>query len=87
MRPEVGPLGLVVLQSTGFRNIDCRYCYLPDRAIRKTMALSTVSHLAQLVFDNSLLKHELDIVWHAGEPLTLAPSYYSEAIKILVSES
>ena len=79
-----GPIGLVVLQSTGFCNIDCAYCYLPDRADpRQTMDLSTVEEMARLIFDPPLLKHNLDIVWHAGEPLTLTPSYYTQAIEII----
>lgn len=82
-----GPLGLVVLQSTGFCNIDCAYCYLPDRANpRQTMTLATVAEVVRLIFDRSLLKHELDIVWHAGEPLTLPPTYYSQAIEIIERE-
>ena len=79
-----GPIGLVVLQSTGFCNIDCAYCYLPDRANpRQTMELSTVEEVARLIFDSHLLKHDLDIVWHAGEPLTLSPDYYAQAIGII----
>jgi uncharacterized protein len=79
-----GPIGLVVLQSTGFCNIDCAYCYLPDRANpRQTMELSTVEEVARLIFDSRLLKQDLDIVWHAGEPLTLSPDYYAQAIAII----
>src|SRR5712692_3089260 len=84
MRPTVGPIGLVILQSTGFCNIDCSYCYLPDRAnSRQIMDLSTVAEVARLIFNPELLKHGLDIVWHAGEPLTLKPTYYREAIRII----
>jgi uncharacterized protein len=83
MRFMAGPIDLVVLQSTGFCNIDCGYCYLPERANpRQTMALSTVTEVARLIFEPALLNGELDIVWHAGEPLTLKPSYYAEAIDI-----
>jgi uncharacterized protein len=79
-----GPIGLVVLQSTGFCNIDCAYCYLPDRANpRQTMQLATVAEAARLIFDSPLLKHDLDIVWHAGEPLTLPQTYYMQAIEII----
>src|SRR5438477_758096 len=84
MRSTVGPVGLLVLQSTGFCNIDCVYCYLPDRNnSRQTMPLATVAQVARLIGDGSLLDDHLDIVWHAGEPLVLPPSYYAEAIDIL----
>jgi uncharacterized protein len=84
VRPEPGPIGLVVLQSTGFCNIDCAYCYLPDRNnARQVMDLNTLAQAARLVFDQRLTKDELDIVWHAGEPLTLPPAYYEEAIETI----
>jgi uncharacterized protein len=79
-----GPIGLVILQSTGFCNMDCSYCYLPDRTnSRHAMDLSTVAEAARLIFTSNLLKRDLDIVWHAGEPLTLAPTYYRNAIGII----
>ena len=84
MRHLVGPIGLVVLQSTAFCNIDCRYCYLPNRSDRRqTMDLATVERAAQLIFASPHLKDELDVVWHAGEPLTVPPEYYSAAIEII----
>ena len=84
MRDLVGPIGLVVLQSTGFCNIDCSYCYLPNRSDpRRTMDLATVARVAQLIFDSPLLKGDIDLVWHAGEPLSLPPQYYSQAIEVI----
>ena len=84
MRPAVGPIGLLVLQSTGFCNINCSYCYLPDRGnARQTMEPATVARAAQLIFASGLVKDRLDIVWHAGEPLTLPPAYYAAAIEII----
>jgi uncharacterized protein len=46
------------------------------------MAFSTVAETARLIFDKSLIGDEMDIVWHGGEPLTLPPAYYAEAIAI-----
>jgi uncharacterized protein len=84
MRSGVGPISLVVLQSTGFCNINCAYCYLPDRdKARQSMGLLTVERAARLIFESGLLKDRLDIVWHAGEPLTLPPAYYAAAIDII----
>jgi uncharacterized protein len=77
MRQPVGPLGLVLLQSTGFCNIDCAYCYLPDRSnARHRMSMATAAQAARLIFESGLIKDSVDIVWHAGEPLTLPPAYY-----------
>jgi uncharacterized protein len=59
MQNMVGPIGLVILQSTGFCNIDCSYCYLPDRAnSRHIMDVSTVVEVARLIFNPELLKHD-----------------------------
>ena len=81
MPRAVGPIGLVLLQPTGFCNINCDYCYLPDRGNRRnTMDLTTLVEVARLIFGSSLPASELDIVWHAGEPLVLSPDYYSQAI-------
>jgi uncharacterized protein len=83
-RSAIGPLGLVVLQSTGFCNIDCSYCYLPDRANpRQRMDHATLAQAARLIFDRTLVGGDLDVVWHAGEPLTLQPGYYEQAIAII----
>ena len=79
-----GPLRLVVLQSTGFCNIDCSYCYLPDRGDRSTrMSPAVLAKTAELIFSSAVLTEALDIVWHAGEPLTLGVDYYREAVGIL----
>jgi uncharacterized protein len=84
MQQAVGPIKLVVLQSTGFCNINCAYCYLPERHnARQRMELSTVAETARLIFNAPFLGPELDIVWHAGEPLTLPPDYYAQAIRII----
>ena len=47
------------------------------------MALPTVAQAARLIFSSPLLKNDFDLVWHAGEPLTLPPDYYEQAIAII----
>jgi uncharacterized protein len=84
METMVGPVGLVILQSTGFCNLNCSYCYLPDRANScHIMDLATVAEVARLIFASNLINKDVDIVWHAGEPLTLKPGYYEEAIALI----
>ena len=46
-RPEIG---MVVLQPTAFCNINCSYCYLPDRSNKHVMAQTTVTRLFSEVF-------------------------------------
>src|SRR4051795_10710963 len=77
-----GPLELLVIQPTPFCNIDCSYCYLPHRTDRRRMSSGTMRHVVQDVFASGLVAHELRIAWHAGEPLVLPPSYYTDAFDL-----
>jgi uncharacterized protein len=70
---------LLILQPTPFCNMNCSYCYLPDRDNRARMQLTTVRLAAKRLVDDDLLDDRLAIVWHAGEPLVLPTGYYEEA--------
>jgi len=70
---------LLILQPTPFCNIDCDYCYLPQRNQKARMAPSTAATAARRLHEDGLLGPSLSVVWHAGEPTTLPPSYYDEA--------
>jgi uncharacterized protein len=78
--PDLTPLlETVVVQATPFCNINCRYCYLPQRNDRTVMAQSTVAALFEKVFSSGWVKEALTIIWHAGEPLVLPIAYYEAA--------
>jgi uncharacterized protein len=84
VQPQFGPLHLVILQSTSFCNINCSYCYLPDREnAHARMSADTLRRAARLVFESGLVPGDLHVVWHAGEPLTLGRAYYDQAIEII----
>lgn len=74
-----GRLELLVLQPTPFCNLDCDYCYLPDRGNPNRMQFRTLDAVARKVFAARLPAAALSVVWHAGEPLTLPPAWYEEA--------
>jgi uncharacterized protein len=74
---------LLVLQATPFCNIDCTYCYLPDRRNTARMSMATLRAAVQGLVDDDLLAGELTVVWHAGEPLVLPPAYYEEAFAVI----
>lgn len=80
-----GPIELLVLQSTSFCNIDCRYCYLPDRDAARRMSLPVLEKVLRNVAGSGLLAAEPMLLWHAGEPLTVPVSWYREASAILRS--
>src|SRR5947208_603473 len=68
-RPEIG---MVVVQPTAFCNINCTYCYLPDRDNKHVIAQSTVSRLFGEIFAAGWACPELTVVWHAGGSLVMA---------------
>lgn len=72
-------IGVVVVQPTPFCNINCSYCYLPGRNDQAVMAQSTVRALFQKVFASGWLGDELTVIWHAGEPLVVPPTFYETA--------
>jgi uncharacterized protein len=78
-------IGVVVVQPTPFCNINCSYCYLPDRNVKSVMAESTVRSLFEKVFASGWLADDLTIIWHAGEPLVVPLSFYQSAFELVES--
>lgn len=74
---------LLILQPTPFCNIDCDYCYLPERNSTARMGMVTVRRAAERLRDDGLAGAEITVVWHAGEPLTMPPMFYDEAAEVL----
>jgi uncharacterized protein len=70
---------LLVLQPTPFCNIDCAYCYLPNRASTARMTLPVVEAAIRNVIDGGLVGERLSIAWHAGEPLAAGLEFYRRA--------
>jgi uncharacterized protein len=74
---------MVVLQSTPFCNIACKYCYLPDRSSKARMAFDTIAKVFSRLYATDWVGKTLDVVWHAGEPLVLPVDYYAEAHRVI----
>lgn len=74
---------MVVVQTTAFCNIDCSYCYLPDRNNKHVIAVETVERLFREIFASGWASRELTVVWHAGEPLVAPLAFYREAFAII----
>jgi uncharacterized protein len=74
---------LLVVQPTPFCNIDCRYCYLPDRVNKAVVSEATLRNLFAQVFASGWAKEGLSVVWHAGEPLVLPVSFYRRAFALI----
>src|SRR5215212_9404013 len=81
--PKHHSVELLVIQPTPFCNIDCSYCYLPDRSSRKRMSLECVELLGERVLRGGWAADEITAIWHAGEPLVVAPAWYDQAFAVL----
>src|SRR5277367_2839733 len=78
-----GPLELLFLQPTPYCNLDCSYCYLPDRDNRARMGLSTLEMALRRISESQLFGETISVVWHAGEPLAVPSTWYLEAFEIV----
>jgi uncharacterized protein len=73
----------IVIQPTPFCNIACAYCYLPHRNDRSVMSRATLQATFERVFASGWAAPELNVIWHAGEPLVLPVSYYRDAFDLI----
>jgi uncharacterized protein len=76
---DFGPICLAVVQPTSFCNLDCDYCYLPDRHLRHQMSLDLIEPIFKTLFSSQFLKANFSICWHAGEPLAAGIAFYKTA--------
>ena len=75
---------LLVIQGTPFCNINCSYCYLPQRDDKRRIAIDTIRQTVSRLIDFARAggmrgEEAVNVVWHAGEPLVLPVSFYEEA--------
>jgi uncharacterized protein len=69
----------VVVQPTPFCNINCSYCYLPQRDLKTVMQQGTIATLFAKIFASGWISQGLTVIWHAGEPLVVPVSFYETA--------
>ena len=75
---DFGPINLVVIQPTSFCNLDCDYCYLPDRHLHNRLSLDLIEPIFKNIFTSRFFQDDFSICWHAGEPLTVPIAYYEK---------
>jgi uncharacterized protein len=74
-----GPINLVIIQATSFCNLDCSYCYLPDRQLNNQLSLDLVEPIFRSIFTSPFVGDGFAVAWHAGEPLAVPISFYRSA--------
>jgi uncharacterized protein len=75
-----GPITLVIIQATSFCNLDCDYCYLPDRQSKKILSLDLLEPIFKNIFASRFLTEDFTVCWHAGEPLAVPMQFYETAL-------
>jgi uncharacterized protein len=78
-----GALELLVVQATPFCNLDCAYCYLPNRSSTARMTEATLGRLFESVFSSPFVSDRLTVLWHAGEPLVAGIDYYRTVFDLI----
>jgi len=76
-------LGLLVIQPSPFCNINCDYCYLPDRADKRRMDFGVLEKVMERVWESGMVGPPFTLLWHAGEPLAVPVKWYREAFDII----
>jgi uncharacterized protein len=74
-----GPVRLLVVQPTPYCNLDCDYCYLPERGDRSRLSFEVLEVALERVLDSPYFGGEFTLLWHAGEPLMVPIAFYDEA--------
>ena len=83
MGDTIPRIQLLVVQPTPFCNIDCHYCYLPDRSNKAVVSNETLRNLFGQIFASGWADDGLSVVWHAGEPMVLPVSFYQRALALI----
>lgn len=82
-RSKLGPLRLVVLQSGSFCNLNCDYCYLPDRHIKNFLCLDLIAPIFSKLLTSPFIGKSFTVCWHLGEPLAVPLSFYEKSFAII----
>lgn len=79
---------LILLQPTAFCNLNCNYCYLPDRQNSTLMSDEVLEAAIKCTVNSTLATNEEDsvdttLLWHSGEPLVAKLAHYEKAVSYL----
>jgi len=80
---EMLAMGLLVIQPSPFCNINCDYCYLPNRTDTRRMDFAVLERVMDKVWASGLVQSPFSLLWHAGEPLAVPISWYEQAFEII----
>lgn len=78
MHTDIPYFSHIVLQPTTLCNLNCSYCYLPERLLKKRMSTKVTQAIADDL--THLPQRNITLVWHGGEPLMYGPQKFRELI-------
>ena len=67
----------VVMQPTTLCNLNCSYCYLPDRTVNRRMSVEVARAVAKSVNTWAADNAYFSVVWHGGEPLATGRGHFA----------
>lgn len=71
---------IAVFQPTSLCNLNCRYCYVPNRKDNFVMTEATLKLSIRKILQSNLVSDEVEFLWHAGEPLLAGKNFYRQAM-------
>jgi uncharacterized protein len=83
MAAAQGIMDLVIVQATPLCNIDCAYCYLPNRDNSRRISTEVIAAAFSQIFQSELCSHVISVVWHAGEPTLLPTEFYADHFRTI----
>lgn len=73
---------IVLIQPTSLCNLNCRYCYVPDRKIPGIISDSVLATIFTKILKSPVIHDYLVVNWHAGEPLVVGIPFYKKAVAL-----
>jgi uncharacterized protein len=74
---------LLIFQASSLCNLDCTYCYVPNRRDKSAMSEATLRAALRLLLSRCMPGDSVTILWHAGEPLAVGLEFYERASEIM----
>ena len=67
-----------MVKPTDFCNLDCTYCYSPNRRRRNVISDEALEGLIRRMLEDFPADHRFQIVWHGSEPMGVGVDFYRE---------
>lgn len=80
---RLAPTELIVLQPITLCNLDCEYCFLPQRKENLVLPISDLDRIFQNLAYDCVLREKTTVCWHLGEPTLLPVEYYRAAHDVI----